>query len=281
MDRGEIVRTESLHQVVAGQELVGGEDAVGVLARDAHEAGQAGAGADEHGLEAFLVHQGVDGDGPADDHVQFDLDAEGLDGLDLGGHDLVLRKTELGDAVLEHAARTVQRLEDGHVIAELRKVRGAGQAGRAGADDRHFLAVGGSDGGGRGLALLARPVGHEALELADRDALALDAQDAAAFALGLLRAHTAANGRQRAVLGDDRRGAGEIAVLDLRDEFGNLDAYGAGAHAAGVLAMQAAGGLKHRLIDIVSVADLFEIGRPHFRVLFPDGNSSNLVRHSH
>ena len=83
----------------------------------------------------------VDGDGPADDHVQLDLDAEGLDGLDLGGHDLVLRKTELGDAVLEHAARTVQRLEDGHVVAELREVCGAGQAGRAGADDRHFLAI--------------------------------------------------------------------------------------------------------------------------------------------
>ena len=117
-------------------------------------------------------------------------------------------------------------------------------------------------------------------EFADRDAFALDPEDAAAFALRLLRTHPAADGRQRAVPGDDRRCRGEIALLDLPDEFGNLDAHGAGAHAAGILAMQAAGRLEHRFFHIVSVADLFEIGRPDFRILFPDGNSSNLVRHS-
>ena len=142
MDGCEIIGTESLHQVVPGKEFIGGEDPVGVFARNAHETRQTGAGAHEHGLESLLVHQCVDGDGPADDHVQFDLDAEGLDGLNLGGYDLVLRETELGNAVLQHAARTMQGFENRDVVTELGEVRGAGQAGRAGADDGHLVTVG-------------------------------------------------------------------------------------------------------------------------------------------
>ena len=67
-----------LHQVDTGQELVGGIDALQVLAGDIHEHGQARAGTDEHRLKAVLLHQLVDGDGAAHHGVRLHLDAHGL-----------------------------------------------------------------------------------------------------------------------------------------------------------------------------------------------------------
>ena len=91
-----------LHQVDAGQKLVGRVDAVEVLAGDALEARQARAGADEHGLVA-LVKQFFQRHGAADDHVGFDLHAQRLDGGDLLAHK-ALGQAELGNAVDQHAA---------------------------------------------------------------------------------------------------------------------------------------------------------------------------------
>ena len=280
MDRREIVVSVGLHEVVPGQELVGGEDAVGILARDAHEAGQTGARADENGFEAFFVHQGIDGDGAADDDVQFNLDTQRLDSFNLGGYDLILRKTELGNAVFQHASGPVEGFENGDIIAQFGEVGSTGQSGRTGADDGDFVPVRCCDDCCRGLTRFAGPVGDEAFEFADGDTFALDAEDAAAFTLRLLRADTSADGGQRRIFCDDRSGSGEVAVLDFFDEFRNLDADGTGAHAARILAMQAAGSLQHRFFDIVSVADLFEIGRPDFRILLPYRNSSYFVCHS-
>ena len=141
VDRGEIILAPGLHQVVAGEELVGGEDAVEVLAGDVHELGQAGTGAHEDGFEAFVVHQGVDGDGTAHDDVGLDLDAERADGVDLVAQDLVFRKAEFGDAVFKHAAGFVERLEDGDVVAPLRQIARARQTCRAAADDSNLFAA--------------------------------------------------------------------------------------------------------------------------------------------
>ena len=84
-----------LHQVDAGQELVGGQHALVVDAGDVHEHGQTSAGADEHGLKAHLILQLVDGDGAAHDGVGGDSDAQSLQAvhflLDNG-----LGQTELG-----------------------------------------------------------------------------------------------------------------------------------------------------------------------------------------
>ena len=49
---------------------------------------------------------------------------------------------------------------------------------------------------GAGVDVLAVPVGHKALQTADANGLALDAADALALALALLRADTAADGGQ-------------------------------------------------------------------------------------
>ena len=126
-----------------------------------------------------------------------------------------------------------------------------------------------------------RPVGDETLQLADGHGLELDAEHAAAFALGLLRADAAAHGGQRTVAGDDFRRGGEFTFSHFRDEARDIDAYGAGAHAARVLAMQAAGGLQLRFFGVVAVAHFFKIGRADLGILFPDGNAGDSFCHGY
>ena len=248
-----------LHQVDAGEELVGGVDALQVLAGDVHEHGQAGAGADEHGLELHLLHQLVDGDGPANHRVGLDLHAQVLQPV----HFLLddgLGQTELGDAVDQHAAGQVQGLEHGDLIPLPGQVAGAGQAGGAGADDRHAMAVGGGSGrllGGVGVV----PVGHKPLQAADADGLALDAPDALALALGLLGADAAADGREGAVLGHDLIGGLKVALGHLGDEIGDVDLHRAAGDAGHVLAVEAALGLVNGLLPGVAQGDLLEIAR--------------------
>ena len=121
------------HQVDPGQVLVGRVDALEVLARDVHEDRQAGADGEEDRVEPLAqLGQGV---GLADDRVRDDRDAVGDQAIDLGLDD-VLGQPELRDAVDQHAAGGVERLEDRHVVAELGQLARGGQAGRAGPDDR-------------------------------------------------------------------------------------------------------------------------------------------------
>ena len=148
------------------------------------EARQPRAGADEHRVEPLVREQLVQRDAPADDHVRLDLHAHGLERADLAAHE-ALGQAELRNAVHEHAARRVQRLEHGHVVAELFQIARAGQPGRAAADDRDALAV-----VRRGLRALCAVrhgvVRHEPLQPADAHRLALDAAHAARLALRLL-----------------------------------------------------------------------------------------------
>ena len=254
---GTMVAAEALHQVDTGQILVGGENAHQALAGDAGEHGQAGAGADEDGLELLFLEQLVDGEDLADDHVGLDLDAHLLEIGNFGVDDL-LGQTELGDAVGQHAAGQMQSLEDGDVIALSGQLAGAGQAGRAGTDDSHAVAVGGS-GLQVGDAVVAGPVGDEALQTADGDRLALDAADALALALALLGADTAGDGGQRVGGAQDLVSAGQIALADLGDEIRNGDVDGTSADAGSVLAVQAALGLFLSLLQGIALSDLEEV----------------------
>ena len=173
----------------------------------------------------------------------------------------------------------MESLEDRDVVAPLREVRCAGQSGRAGADHSDFFrrkdifgiiaaggdyvpfrsrlrrphhslrsrsprfrAAGGTSFRGHSphrLIIGEGMVSHKALELADSDTLSLYSEDAAALALGLLRADTAADRRQRGILRDDSRGSLDVTLFDLRDELGNLDADRASGHTARILAMEA------------------------------------------
>ena len=129
-------RVGSVHEVDAGQVFVAGEDAVEVLSGDIHEARQTGSGTDEDTLEALLF-EFFDGDGLADDGVCMELYTEGAQAVDLFVHDSV-RQTELGDAVFEHTADLMQRLEDMHFVTVFGGIAGKCQSGRTGANDRDF-----------------------------------------------------------------------------------------------------------------------------------------------
>ncbi len=174
--------------------------------RHAEEHRQPRPAADEDRVEALLGQQLVDGDERAHHGVGHDLDAERRQRLDLGRDD-VLGQAELGDAVGEHAARRVQRLEDRDRVAELRELACARQAGRAGADDRAAQSARRRRLGHAAVLELAREVGvaEEALEAPDRDRLALLGEHARRLALLLLRAHAAADRGQRVAVLEDRR----------------------------------------------------------------------------
>ncbi len=178
-----------------------------------------------------------------------------------------LGQPELRDAVDEHAAGGVQRLEDHDSVALLGQVGGAGQTGGASAHDGDVLArlrgPGRRDHLGDGRLV----VGGEALEPADGDGVALLVQDAHLLALGLLRADAAADGGQ--IVGElDLLGGGEEAALaKLQDEAGDVDVDRAAGDAGRGLALQAAIGLGHGHLGGVAQGDLLEVVPAHARVL--------------
>ena len=234
-----------------------------------HEHGQARAGADEHGLEALLLHELVNGDGPAHHHVGLDLHAQLLEPVHFLLDDR-LGQTELGDAVHQHAAGQMQGFVHGDLVPLPGQVSGAGQARGAGTDDGHLVTVGGGLRrllGGVGVV----PVGHEPLQAADAHALGLDAAHALGFALRLLGADPSADGGQGAVLGDDLVGGLEVALRHLGDELGDVDLHRAPGDAGHVLAVEAPLGLVDGLLPGVAQGHLFKVAGPDHRVLVGHG----------
>ena len=277
LDGGVIVVPVGLHQVGAGEQLVGGIDAHQVLAGDVQELGQACAGANEDGLVALLKEL-VDGDGLAHNDIVLDLHAQGLQILDLSSHDL-LGQTELGDAVDQHAAGLVEGLKNGYVIAHFAHVAGAGQAGRAGADHRHLVAVAGRNDGSRLVLFGHVVIRHKALQATDGHALSPDAADAAGLALPLLGADAAADGGQRVGGGDDLIGGVKVALSDLGDEFGDTHAHRAAGAAHGFLAVQAALGLGNGGLRVIAQCDLIKVRGAHHGVLLRHGVLEELFLH--
>ena len=160
----------------------------------------------------------------------------------------------------------MQGLIDRDLIALPGQVAGAGEAGGAGADDGHLVAVGGGANGLLGGVGVV-PVGDEALEAADAHGLVLDAADAFALALGLLGADAAAHGGQRAVLGDDLIGGLEVALRHLGDKLRDMDLHGAAGHAGHVLAVEAALRLVNGLLLGVAQGYLFKVAAADHGVL--------------
>ena len=256
LGRGVVLReVVRLHEVHAGEVLVGEEDVRQVLAGDVEELRQARARGDVDGVEALLEELVGVGD-VAHDRVVLELDAHLFQAVDLALDDR-LRQTELGDAVDEHAAAGEEGLEDGDVKAVAGELAGAGDAGRAGADDGDLLAVLGSHLG-RGSELGA--ITQEALELADGHGLGLLTTDALALALVLLRADAAADGGEHGLLADDVQGAAVVLRADLLDELRDVDVDRAALDAERALAVHAALGLGQRhllgeaLVDGAEVA---------------------------
>ena len=161
----------------------------------------------------------------------------------------------------------MQRLKDGHGISLTCQVTGAGQAGGAGADHSHLVAIGLGlyDGGG---VMLHGVVCNEALQTADADGFALDGAHALALTLAFLRAHTAADGRQCRGLLDLGGSLEELALGDERDEIRDLHADRAAGYAGLVFAVEAAGGLFDRHLRGVAGCDLVKVLVADVGVLF-------------
>ena len=247
-----------MHKVGTGEVLVCAVHAGQVLARNMQEARQASAHGQVQSVEALLVEELLGVEQAAGNGVVLKVDAQLLQTVNLALNDF-LGQTELGDAVGKHATAGEERLEDGDVEALASKLAGAGDAGRAGANDGDLLAVLGlADGRATNLG---GHVAHHALQLADGDSLALTAQDALALALVLLRAHAAADGRQQVVALDGLERAGPVLFADLADEAGDVDAYRAALHAQGLLAVEAAVGLGDGVLLGKARVDGAEIAR--------------------
>ena len=260
-----VIIAVSLHEVYTGKKLVSGVNAEEILAGNVQELRQTCARADEHGLIA-VCKQLVNGLTLANDCVVYDLNAHGLEVLDLGSNDL-LGQTELGDTVNQNAAGLVECLKNGNVVAHLAQIACAGEAGRAGADDRDAVTV-----GFRSLDLVLDflvhvVVGDKALEAADADALALNAANALTLALFLLRTNTAADSRQGVGGGDDLISCVKVALCDLGDELGDAYRNGAAGAAGHVVAVEAALCLVHCHLGSVAESDLVKVAGADYGIL--------------
>lgn len=95
-------------------------------------------------------------------------------------------------------------------------------------------------------------VGDKAFQTANSHRLALDAQDALAFTLVFLRAHTAAHGGKAVGALQDTVGFRYVTLDDLSDEFGNTDFNRTPLTAARIFALEATAGFKLRLFQRVA-----------------------------
>ena len=111
-------------------------------------------------------------------------------------------------------------------------------------------------------------VAHKAFQFTDGDRLKLLAHHAAALALALLRAHTAAYGRQSRVAADDAGSTLKVAFGYTGDKAGNVHIDGAMGHTLRALAVEATLGLHDGHIRRIAQTDLIEVVGADFRLLF-------------
>ena len=123
----------------------------------------------------------------------------------------VLGQAVIGNAVAQHAAQVRLRLKQSDAVSLQGQVGRHGQARRAAPNDGH-LGIELRGGCFRGRILFGVRVdviGHEALQIADRDGL-VDLAAVAAILAGML-AHAPAGRRERAALADEIVGLFELA----------------------------------------------------------------------
>ncbi len=194
----------------------------------------------------------------ADDGVQLDLDAQFLQRVHLRLDD-GLRQAELRDAVDQHAAGFVERLEDRHAVSEPGEVAGASEARRPGADDGDAPAVARRDGRFFRVGPRQPAVGREPLQAADGHRVVLLPQEAVLLALVLLRADAAADRGEGVVRLDDAGGAEVIALADGPDELRDFHVHRAPFAARRLLALEAALRLEAGRLLRVTVRHLAEV----------------------
>ena len=187
--------------------------------------------------------------GPVHAAFELDVDAAVQDPVDLLLEPLA-RQAIAGDAVAQHAAEVLARLEHLDLVPHEGKVVGAADAGGATTDDRDALA---RLLGDPGTVLALHVLGCVALEREDVHRVVHHA--AAAVHLAGMLAHQAADHGQRVVLADDAYGVRVAPRLDERDVAGDVHARGATADAGHELgAVEAAAVLVDVVLEVVAKA---------------------------
>ena len=258
----------SLHQVYTRQKFVGGIYAVEVFAVDLHKVRQTGTGTNINSAEAFLLHQLFDGEGAADNSVNYNFYAQLFQCGDFMLYDF-LGQTELRNTVHQHTACSMQRFVHGYIIAHFCQIAGAGQTAGTAAYYGNLFALAFC----RSLniviqAMLARIVGNKALQATDSYRLALDAQHAFALALVFLRADTSADSRQGALLLKDFIGLGKVFLCYLMDKLRNININRAAAYTTRFGAVQATLCLVYRHFLSVAKCYLLKVFVTHISRLF-------------
>ncbi len=127
------------------------------------------------------------------------------------------------------------------------------------------------DRSGQRPSVLERQVSDEAFQAADAHWLQLLADDAQGFALGFLWADAAANGGQHVVSGQDVVGFAEVVVFDGLDEPRDVDGHWAACGATGILALDASGRFRQRLVLGIAKGHLIPVAGARCRILFRHG----------
>ncbi len=235
------------HQVHARQVFVRRHHAHRILARYVHKVRQSRAGCHEYRFVSLLF-QLRDGDGLAHHAVFHETDAYLPEVVDLHVHYRV-GQAEFGDAVFQHAANLVKRLEDGYFKPRLSQIAGARQPSGTRPDNGRFDAVpllALRQGYPPGLALI---VGGKAFKITYRYGFMPHFQvDAAALALLLLRTDAPADRRQRACRFQHTRRIEEIAAFDVLYERRYVDIHGAALYTCRLLAVETTLRLRQRLL---------------------------------
>ena len=270
-DRGIVRIVKCLHQIASRQVFICGKYFIRILPRDAHKHRKACSRTDKHSFKSFIFHELVNGRGFSDHNVCLKFNAKLFYFLDLFCDNLLFRETELRDPVYKHPAELMERLKYSHIVSHLRQVARTGKTGRAGTDHSHFMSV---------LCLRADRldvilkciVSHKSLQFSDGHRLALNAADTFSFALGLLRADTSADCRERAGSSDHFVRFLDISFLYFMDERRDVDRNRTALDTFCILAVEASRCLFHRLFQIIPEADLIKICRAYFGILLSDRN---------
>jgi len=201
---------------------------------------------DEHGV--VVAEEVGAGEVGADLHAVAEADAEPLDRADLGDAHLGTHLVD-GDPVGVESAAFRSPLEHGDVVAEVRQFGGTAQPGGTGTHHRDPAAMPGRGGGEQMKAECRGMVGRVALQATDVDRPPREVEHhAGAFAEHLGRADTRAAATEHVGLEDRPRGSGDVAGGDLVDEGGDVDPGRTGLDARRVVAIEAARGLRVRLL---------------------------------
>ena len=133
----------------------------------------------------------------------------------------LLGQAKFRNAVNQHAAEFVQRLEHANFVSLLHQISGDGQSGWPAADDGYFLsqtAATWEDGDSHALFI----VGDKTLQISDAQRLHFLAHQARAFAVVFLRTDAAGDGGKDVVFANLRGGAQKIARHNQLDKFATL-----------------------------------------------------------